>query len=99
MTMAEATTARPCIFYAVCVNDKNRPENHVGDWPVEGDIYPVCVVESKMEGMALVHVLGFQGDAPYYNAFSPERFDMCAAHIIPHLMNPENTPVLPIFLN
>lgn len=75
-TLAEATTTAPFIDYAVCVNDEHRPAKHVGDWPVQGQVYPVRVTEGKAEGSDLVHVLGFRGEAPYFNAFAPHRFDI-----------------------
>ena len=73
-TLAEATTSAPFLDYAVCVNDGNRPAKHVGDWPVHGTLYSVRVTEGRAEGAALVHVLGFRGEAPYFNAFAPHRF-------------------------
>lgn len=76
LTLAEATRSLPCVEYARCVDADNRPHNHVGDWPEAGRIYPVRVVNSRLEGMPLVHVLGFQGEAPFYNAFAPHRFEM-----------------------
>jgi hypothetical protein len=75
-TFAEATRSAPFLDYARCVNADDRPLNHAGDWPVEGEVYAVRVVESRLEGMPLLHVLSFQGDAPYYNAFAPHRFEI-----------------------
>lgn len=74
-TFAEATSAAPYLDYAICIDADNRPANHVGDWPVEGQAYPVRVVESRTEGLELVHILGFEGEAPYFNAFAPHRFE------------------------
>jgi len=71
-SLAEATNTAPFLDYAVCVDDDNRPAKHVGDWPVRGRVYPVRVTE----GSDLVHVLGFRGEAPYFNAFAPHRFDI-----------------------
>jgi hypothetical protein len=76
LTFAEATRTEPMVQYAFCIDASNRPANHVGDWPEEGKLYPVRTVPSKVEGMELVHVLGFEGEAPYYNAFGPHRFDI-----------------------
>jgi hypothetical protein len=73
-TLAEATRSAPFIDYAVCVDADNRPANHVGDWPVKGGVYLVRAVESRTEGIPLVHVLTFSGEAPYFNAFAPHRF-------------------------
>ena len=73
-TLAEATTAAPYLDYACCLDAADRPANHSGDWPEEGRMYPVRVVESRLEGIPLVHVLTFRGEAPYYNAFAPHRF-------------------------
>ena len=73
-TLAEATTTAPFLDYAVCVDDGNRPAKHVGDWPVQGNVYPVRVTEGIAQGSELVHVLGFEGEAPYFNAFAPHRF-------------------------
>lgn len=75
-SLAEATRIAPYLDYAVCVNDEARPTNHVGDWPVAGQVYAVRVVNSKLEGIPLVHVLEFRGEAPYYNAFAPHRFEV-----------------------
>ena len=75
-TFAEATVAAPFLDYAVCVDADNRPANHVGDWPVKGQAYAVRVVESRTEGLDLVHVLEFKGEAPYFNAFAPHRFEL-----------------------
>ena len=75
-TLAEATTTAPYIDYAVCLDDESRPANHVGDWPTKGTVYPVRLAESRVEGIALVHVLNFVGEAPYYNAFAPHRFQI-----------------------
>jgi stress-induced morphogen len=75
-TLAEATRRAPFLDYAVCIDDTNRPANHVGDWPVQGQIYAVRIVESRLEGLELVHVLVFRGEAPYFNAFAPHRFEV-----------------------
>ncbi len=75
-SLAEATLIAPYLDYAVCVNDEARPANHVGDWPVAGQVYAVRVVNSKLEGIPLIHVLEFRGEAPYYNAFAPHRFEV-----------------------
>ncbi|GAC1598584.1 MAG: hypothetical protein NVS3B25_24590 [Hymenobacter sp.] len=75
-TLAEATPTAPCIDYAVCVNAENRPAKHVGDWPVQGQVYPVRVTAGKAEGSDLVPVLGCHGEAPYFNAFAPHRFEI-----------------------
>ncbi|GAB3231322.1 hypothetical protein GCM10027346_17690 [Hymenobacter seoulensis] len=76
LTLAEATRHAPFVDYARCVDASQRPYNHVGDWPEEGQLYPVRVVDSHTEGIPLVHVLGFEGEAPYYNAYGPHRFEM-----------------------
>ncbi|KAA9338723.1 hypothetical protein F0P96_07850 [Hymenobacter busanensis] len=78
LTHAEATASLPVLHYARCVDDSQRPPNHTGDWPQAGTLYPVRLVESRLEGMDLVHVLGFQADAPYFNAFAPHRFQLVA---------------------
>jgi hypothetical protein len=75
-TLAEATTAAPYLDYARCVDADNRPANHSGDWPTVDEVYPVRIVESRLEGIPLVHVLTFDGPAPYYNAFAPHRFEV-----------------------
>ncbi|MDO7876124.1 hypothetical protein Q5H93_15375 [Hymenobacter sp. ASUV-10] len=75
-TFAEATRSAPYLDYAICVDAGNRPYNHVGDWPEEGQVYAVRVVESRLEGMPLLHVLAFNGEAPYFNAFAPHRFEI-----------------------
>lgn len=75
-TFAEATASAPFVDYAVCLDADNRPTNHVGDWPVKGQVYAVREVESRIEGITLVHVLSFHGEAPYFNAFAPHRFEL-----------------------
>ena len=75
-TLAEATRTAPFLDYAVCLDAENRPANHVGDWPTAGQVYAVRVVESRTEGIPLVHVLDFRGEAPYFNAFAPHRFEI-----------------------
>ena len=47
-SLAEATRTAPFLDYAVCVDDSNRPANHVGDWPLKGRVYAVRVVESRL---------------------------------------------------
>ncbi len=79
LSLAQATTHAPYVDYARCVDASQRPFNHVGDWPEEGRVYPVRVVESKTEGIPLIHVLGFEGQKPYYNAFGPHRFELVAS--------------------
>jgi hypothetical protein len=76
LTLAEATRHAPFVEYARCLNAADRPVNHVGDWPEEGQFYPIRVVDSHLEGIPLVHVLGFQAEAPYYNAYAPHRFEL-----------------------
>ncbi|MCC2545335.1 hypothetical protein LJY25_02675 [Hymenobacter sp. BT175] len=76
LSLSEATRHAPFVEYARCVDASGRPFNHSGDWPEEGALYPVRVVQSHLEGMALVHVLGFKAEAPYYNAFAPHRFEL-----------------------
>ncbi len=75
-TLAEATAAAPYLDYARCVDAGSRPANHAGDWPEAGRVYPVRIVDSRLEGIPLVHVLTFDGPAPYYNAFAPHRFEL-----------------------
>ena len=77
-TLAEATTTAPFLDYAVYIDASNRPANHVGDWPLKGQVYAVRAADSRTEGIPLVHVLGFEGEAPYYNAFAPHRFAVLA---------------------
>lgn len=78
LTLDQVTRQTAILTYARCVDAGNRPANHVGDWPEEGVVYPVHLVNSKMEGLPLVHVLGFEGAAPYFNAFSEHRFEPVA---------------------
>lgn len=74
-TWVDATRISPFMQYVECVNDKNRPADHVGDWPVAGTVYPALILESKtMGGIPVVHILGFTGEKPYYNTFHPDRF-------------------------
>ncbi len=83
VSLAQATKSFPVIQYARCIDADRRPANHVGDWPTEGVIYPIKIMKSKVYGAPLVYILGFEGEAPFYNAFAPERFE----------------PVMDIFLN
>jgi hypothetical protein len=78
LSYAEATGRLPVLHYARCVDNGNRPANHVGDWPEQDQLYAVRLVPSKTEGIDLVHVLSFQGEAPYFNAFGPHRFELVA---------------------
>ena len=78
LDMAAATRHLPVVHYAYCTDASDRPLNHRGDWPEEGTLYPIRVVPSRLEGMELVHVLNFEGEAPYYNAFGPQRFAVVA---------------------
>jgi hypothetical protein len=96
ITHGEVTTLKPCMFYAECINDENRPAKHVGDWPEKGKIYPIYQVWSKMEGIPLIHVLGFEGEAPYFNAFDPSRFRICTAHTVSY---DKWQYFMPIYLN
>ena len=68
--LAEATRSAPFIYYAVCIDDYNRPANHKGNWPIKDRIYAVRVVESRTEGIPLIHVLTFRSEVPYFNAFA-----------------------------
>lgn len=74
VTLADATSVSPFTQYAMCINADNRPAKHNGDWPMMGTIYPVRLMPSKTEGIDIVHILGFEGYAPYFNGFSIERF-------------------------
>ncbi|MBC6991086.1 MULTISPECIES: hypothetical protein [Hymenobacter] len=76
LSLQEATRHAPVVDYARCIDVSKRPANHAGDWPEEGKLYPVRVVNSLLEGMPLIHILGFQAEAPYYNAYAPHRFQM-----------------------
>ncbi len=76
LTLADVTRRDPHLTYARCIDASNRPAKHEGDWPEEGKVYPVYLVDSKMEGIPLLHILGFEGKAPYYNAFSHTRFEL-----------------------
>jgi len=78
LSLADATRHAPYLTYARCVNAHNRPAQHVGDWPQEGRVYPVRLVPSLIEGMETVHILGFAGEHPYYNAFGLDRFAILA---------------------
>lgn len=82
LTLADVTSKQGYLFYAYCVDDTDRPANHSGDWPTMGSLYPVSIVNSHLEGMPLVHVIGFVGEAPYYNAFHPSRFQLSPAHML-----------------
>ena len=74
-TWDDATRITPFMQYVECVNDENRPCDHVGDWPTKGTTYPALILESKTMGaIPVVHILGFVGEKPYYNTFHPDRF-------------------------
>jgi hypothetical protein len=74
--LAEAIRFSPVLDYARCTDASGRPADHVGDWPVEGAVYPVRVVQKPATGFTLVHILGFEATSPYYNAFEHMRFQM-----------------------
>ena len=76
LTLSEATAHAPYLTYARCIDASNRPAQHVGDWPVEGEVYPVRFVKSLVEGVENVHVLGFEGAYPYFNAYGIHRFEV-----------------------
>lgn len=76
LTLAAAVRVSPVLDYARCLDAGDRPADHRGDWPEEGRVYAVRVVQNAHRGITLVYVLGLTGAEPYYNAFAPERFRM-----------------------
>ena len=80
LTLAEALLISPVLEYAICTDASDRPDDHIGDWPEEGQVYPVRVVQNASSGHMLVHVLGFEAEAPRFNTFEPRRFRLiCSA--------------------
>lgn len=80
LTLAEALQISPVLEYARCIDASGRPEDHTGDWPEEGEVYAVRVVQNPHRGHTLVHVLGFAAAAPRFNSFEPHRFRLvCSA--------------------
>lgn len=76
LSLAQAVQVSPVLDYARCLDASGRPDDHHGDWPEEGRVYAIRVVQNPHRGITLVYLLGFEGPAPYYNAFEPYRFRM-----------------------
>lgn len=76
LSLAAALQVSPVLDYARCLDASGRPADHSGDWPEEGRVYPVRVVQNAHRGITLVYLLGLTAPAPYYNAFAPHRFRM-----------------------
>lgn len=64
----------PHLTYVRCEDAGNRPFNHKGDWPEEGQWYLARPVSSRADGVPGMRLIGFSANAPYYNSYSIERF-------------------------
>lgn len=74
ITFKDAMEIEPRVIYAKCVDAGHRPETHRGDWPTEGQMYPIRVVTNPLTKELKVAVLGFEGFYPYFNLFASHRF-------------------------
>jgi hypothetical protein len=74
LTFADAMRTSSKVIYARCIKDDDKPLDHHGDWPEEGEIYPIRVTAHPQTGVPGVHILSFKGEAPYYNRFGLHRF-------------------------
>lgn len=77
MSKTKLPVPLPMQQYARCVNARNRPANHIGDWPTRGQVYPVQMRRNAHNGDLQVHVLGFYAERPY-GAFAQHRFEHIA---------------------
>ncbi|WP_345072216.1 hypothetical protein [Hymenobacter fastidiosus] len=68
----------PVQQYARCIDASRRPEDHVGDWPAPGEVYPIEYRRNVRTGQPQVHILGFYAEQPY-GAFARRRFEPVAA--------------------
>ena len=76
LSLAEALRISPILDYARCLDASGRPAGYVGDWPEEGRVYDVRVVQNAHRGITLVYLLELTAAGPHYNAFEPYRFRM-----------------------
>ncbi|UYZ60875.1 hypothetical protein [Hymenobacter latericus] len=70
-------TPTPVQQYARCIDAARRPEDHIGDWPERGAVYPVEYRLNARTKEPQVHVLGFYAEQPY-GAFATRRFEPVA---------------------
>jgi hypothetical protein len=64
------------LTYVRCIDDSDRPADHVGDWPVAGRWYLTRPVRTENSPYPGIRIVDFEGEAPYYNTFSHKRFDL-----------------------
>ena len=76
LSLVEAVRISPVLDYARCLDASGRPDDYVGDWPEEGRVYAVRVLQNAHRGITLVYLLELAATAPHYNAFEPYRFRM-----------------------
>jgi hypothetical protein len=62
------------LTYVRCERDDNRPFNHVGDWPEQGQWYATRPVNSRADGIPGIRIMGFSANAPYFNSYAIDRF-------------------------
>ncbi|SHI95649.1 hypothetical protein SAMN02745146_2029 [Hymenobacter daecheongensis DSM 21074] len=67
----------PVQQYARCIDATRRPADHIGDWPTQGQVYPIEYRCNARTGKLQVHVLGFHAERPY-GAFDQRRFETVA---------------------
>jgi hypothetical protein len=77
MRKTQLPTPLPVQQFARCVNDTDRPDGYIGDWPTAGQVYPVRVLPHVRSGKLHVHILGFYAERPY-GAFAAHRFEEVA---------------------
>lgn len=77
MSKTKLPVPLPVQHYARCVDARNRPADHVGEWPERGRVYPIEVRRNTRSGACQVHVLGFYTEWPH-GAFAQSRFESVA---------------------
>lgn len=77
MSKVKLPVPLPVQQYARCVDASRRPADHIGDWPVTGQVYPIQLRRNARSGELQVHVLGFYAERPY-GAFARHRFETVA---------------------
>ncbi|UYZ57905.1 hypothetical protein [Hymenobacter latericus] len=76
LSWTDAIQRSPVLDYARCTDASGRPPQHEGDWPIEGFVYPVRLVQDAKTGAQMIYILGFSAAAPHFNGFAPHRFRM-----------------------
>lgn len=77
MSKTKLPVPLPLQQFARCVDATRRPVDHIGDWPTNGQIYPIQMRRHAHTGELQVHVLGFYAEQPY-GAFAKHRFEPIA---------------------